>query len=114
METKVLLKISLIVALISTFIISILAANLEPSVRNIETINERSIDEWVKIQGIVVQENVIENLKIFTVNDGTASITCIFRKQSNSLENKKVEVLGKVIDYKGTLEIEVNSIKILE
>lgn len=114
METKVLLKISLIVALIGTFIISILAANLEPSVRSIETINERSIDEWVKIQGIVAQEKVIENLKIFTVNDGTASIACVLRKQSDSLKDKKVEVLGKVIDYKGTLEIEVNSIKILE
>lgn len=115
MKTKSLLKLSLIVALIGTFVIIILANNLEPKVRKIETINEKSLDEWVKIQGTIVQDYTKENLKIITVNDGTASINCILRKKSDSfnenLKGKRVEILGKVIEYKDEIEIEINSLK---
>lgn len=114
METKALLKLSLIVAIIGTFLITILATNLEPRTRAIETINERNVDEWVKIQGNVTQERTIETLKIFTVNDGTASINCVLRgNKTGNIENMNVEVFGKVIDYKGELEIEVSQIRIL-
>lgn len=111
METRALLKLSLVIALISTFIIVILASNLEPETRKIETINEKSLDEWAKIQGNVTQERTVETLKIITVNDGTASINCILRQKSDSFENKKVEILGKIIDYKGELEIEISRIR---
>ncbi|MEM2954709.1 MAG: OB-fold nucleic acid binding domain-containing protein [Candidatus Nanoarchaeia archaeon] len=119
METKALLKFSLIVALIGTFLIVIFAATLKPRTITIESINERNVDEWVKIQGNVTQERTIETIKIFTVNDGTASINCILRNARQkignleSLEGKEVEVLGKIIDYKGELEIETNQIMIL-
>jgi RecJ-like exonuclease len=113
METRTLLKLSLVVALVSTFIIVILANNLEPETKSIETINEKSLDEWIKIQGTVTQETAIETLKIITVNDGTASINCIFRQKSDSFKDKQVEILGKIIDYKGELEIEISKIRTL-
>jgi len=113
METKTLLKLSLITALVSIFVIIILATNLEPETKKIETINEKNLDEWIKIQGSVVKEIERENLKILVVSDGTASINCILRKKLNqSLKGKEVEIVGKVIDYKGILEIEIHQIKI--
>lgn len=113
METRALLKLSLVVALISTFLIVILAANLEPETRKIETINEKSLDEWVKIKGNVTQELELETLKIITVNDKTASINCVLRQKSDSFKDKQVEILGKIIDYKGDLEIEISRIRVL-
>lgn len=114
METRVLLKLSLVVALVSTFIIIILANNLEPNIKKIETINEKSLDEWVKIQGRVTQETDVETLKILTINDGTASINCILRKNPSkiSFKDQQVTVLGKIIDYKGNFEIDISEIKI--
>lgn len=117
METKVLLKLSLAIALMTVFLITILANVLEPETRAIETITERNLDEWVKIEGTVTQLREVETLKIITINDKTASINCIFRKKSDVSEkiseNSYVEVIGKVIDYKGELEIEASQIRIL-
>jgi|GEM_PF-1204272 len=116
METRTLLKLALVIALVSIFIIAILADRLEPPTRKIETINEKNLDEWVKIQGRVTQQKEYETLKIITVNDGMASIDCILPKEFNilNLENNNVEILGKVIDYKGNFEIKVAKIKILK
>ncbi|MEM4153037.1 MAG: OB-fold nucleic acid binding domain-containing protein [Candidatus Pacearchaeota archaeon] len=113
METKKLLKLSIVIALITIFLIAILANNLEPKTKAIETITERNLDEWVKIQGKVTHIKETETLKILTINDGTAAINCIFRKKLNINENSHVEIIGKVIDYKGELEIEISQIKIL-
>ena len=113
METRALLKLSLVIALISVFIITILATNIEPPIRKINTINEKSLDEWVKIQGTVTQQREYETLKIITVNDGTASINCVLRYDTAPIENKTVEILGKIVDYKGDFEIDVSEIRIL-
>ncbi len=114
METRALLKLSLVIALVSIFIIAILATNLEPSARKIETINEKSLDEWVKIQGTVTQQREYDTLKIITVNDGTAAINCVLRFDTVPLENKTVEILGKIVDYKGDFEVDVSRLKILQ
>ncbi|MGB9707887.1 MAG: hypothetical protein ACPLXC_00975 [Candidatus Pacearchaeota archaeon] len=114
MENRALLKLSLVIALVSIFIITILATNLEPPVRKIATINERSLDEWVKIQGEVTQQKEYENLKIITVHDDTASINCVLRFDTEPLENRTVEILGKVIDYKGDFEIDVSRLFIIK
>lgn len=114
METRTLLKISLVIALISIFILAILAINIEPSIRKIDSINEKSLDEWVKIQGKVTQQRDYETLRIITINDGTASINCVVRFNIVDLKNKTVEVLGKVIDYKGNFEIDVSRLIILQ
>ncbi|MCX8194013.1 MAG: OB-fold nucleic acid binding domain-containing protein [Candidatus Pacearchaeota archaeon] len=112
METKKLLKLSIVIALITIFLITILANSTEPKTRVIETITERNLDEWVKIEGTVTQVRDFETLKIITVNDKTASINCILRKKSNISEKSYVEIIGKVIDYKGELEIEISQLKI--
>lgn len=114
METRALLKFSLVTALISIFIITILANNLEPSIRKIDTINENNLDEWVKIRGTVTRQKEYETLKIITVNDGTASIDCILRVNTEPLENKTVEILGKIVEYKGNFEVDIHEIRIIK
>lgn len=113
-KTSNLLKLSLIIALVGTFMVVILANNLEPSTKTIDSINERSIDEWIKVQGNVTQETDVSGLKIITVNDGTASISCILRKNvSYNFKDQRVEIQGKITDYKGDIEIDISKITVL-
>lgn len=112
METKALLKLSLITALISLFIIVILADTIEPNLTEIREINEHRIDEWVKVRGNVTKQRSIEGLTILTIYDGTAGINAITRRKIENLKNLNVTIIGKIIDYKGELEIEVSEIKV--
>ena len=113
MKTKSLLKLALITALIGTFLVIILANNLEPSITKISAINERMIDEWIKIQGEVVDEMITNNLQILTIKDESASIRCVLREKTNSsFQNHDVMILGKVSEYKKELEIEISKIEL--
>jgi len=115
MKTKNLLKLSLITALIGTFIIIILANNLEPRIIEISTINTKMIDSWVKIQGNVTNERSVDSLTILTIYDGSAGInTVLYKKTESKFEGKEVIILGKVMEYKQELEIEISKITIKE
>ncbi len=111
METRALLKFSLIVSLIGIFILVILVNSIEPEIIKISSINERMIDEWVKIKGNVTEHRVVEGLTILTIYDGTAGINAIFRKEIHNIEGVEVTITGKIIDYKGELEIDISEIK---
>lgn len=114
MKTNSLLKLSLVVAILAILVIVLLANNLEPKTITISAINERMLDEWVKISGKVVDERTFENLKILTIDDGNATINAILReKENSSFLYQHVIILGKVIEYKNELEIEISRIEIL-
>jgi DNA/RNA endonuclease YhcR with UshA esterase domain len=52
-------------------------------------------------------------MEIITINDGTASIEIIARENINLNEGQTIQVLGKISEYKGTIQIEAEKIKIL-
>ena len=112
MKTKSLFKLALITAIFGTFVIIILANNLEPSTISISSINEKMLDEFTSIQGKVVDEQIFDKLHIITVKDNSASIRALLPKKTSTLLNKEVAILGKVIEYRGELEIEISRIKI--
>ena len=112
MKTKSLLKLALITAIFGTLVIVFLANNLEPSAIQISSINEKMLDEWVKISGKVVDEQIYENLHIITVKDKSASIRALLPEKTSSLLNKNAVILGKVIEYRNELEVEISRIRI--
>lgn len=75
---------------------------------------KKSLDEWIKIQGRVVDEQTFSTLRIITVSDETASINCVLQQNENLSINSKVEVTGKIVEYKGQIEIEVSDLRVLE
>jgi RecJ-like exonuclease len=111
METKFLLKLSLVVAILGTLAIAFLSDNIEPKTTEISSINERMLDEWVKISGNVVAEKNLDNLQILTVDDGSAAINAVLRENASGFQGHSVAILGKVIEYDNELEIEISSIK---
>jgi len=110
MKTRSLLKLSLITTIIGIYLIIILANTLEPNITKILDINEKMIDEWVKIEGNVTSQKSIGELTILTVYDGTAGIHAIMYKEIENFEGSEVVVLGKIIEYKGELEIQIEKI----
>ena len=113
MKTKALLKLSLITALIGTFLVIILANNLEPLIIEISNINENMIDEWVKIQGNVTNERNVGGLTILTIYDGSGGIRATLRKKTDvKFEGYEVVILGKIFEYKNEIEIEISKISI--
>lgn len=108
---KNLLKVSLITAILGTLAIVFLSNNLEPSTTAISSINEKMLDEWVKISGKVVDESSFEHLRILTIDDGSASIKALLREDINkSFKGSTMTILGKVIEYKNELEVEISRI----
>jgi RecJ-like exonuclease len=116
MQSKKLLKISLIVTFIGLFLIIILANCFEPKTTEISSIDKKILDEWVKVTGQVNNLKSISTesgyLTTFTITDSTGRIDVIFYKKINLTE--KVEIIGKISEYQGKLQISASKIKILE
>lgn len=111
METRSLMKLSFAIAVLGTLAVVFLSNSLEPPIIQISNINERMLDEWVRISGNVIDEKNFDNLQILTIDDGNATINAVLREKASSFQNHDVVILGKVIEYENELEIEISSIK---
>jgi len=108
MQEKLLLKIALITSLVGILIIFFISDNIEISQSNIEKITLDNKDEMVKVKGRV--SKVIDTEKVTILNILQPSeITVVLFKQENEAslikENNEVEIIGKVDEYNGELEI---------
>ena len=112
MKTESLLKISFIMMFIGLFAIVFLSDYIEPSLMKIQDMNEFMLDEWVKINGTIIDVQNISATLILTLEDDTASIKVIEYNAKNLefSEGMTAEVLGKVTEYKGELEISASKI----
>ena len=117
-----LLRIALITALIGIIGLIIFTPSIEVKKVSINDITRSMIDEKVSIQGVItdiVQSSSKTNY-FLTISDGESQITLIvFEKQvaeisSRNLniedfKNKKVEVVGRITEYKSDLELILSS-----
>lgn len=111
MKTENLLKISFVVMLIGILTIIILSNYAEPSLTKIQNINEMMIDEWVKINGTIIDLTNYNSTSIFLLEDNTATIKVVqYNAYSDIHRGMSVEIIGKVIEYKNELEIEASKI----
>ena len=125
-----LLKIALVTSLIGLIGLILFTPSIEVKKVKIEEINRGMIDEEVSIDCVVteVKSSSSKSSYFLTINDGTGQMpliifeTQIAQMQSNSFEiedfkDKKVNVIGKVTEYNGQLEIILSggdSLKIIE
>lgn len=125
-----LLKIALVTSLIGLIGLILFTPSIEVKKVKIEDITRAMIDEEVSIDCVVseVKSSSSGSSYFLTINDGTGQMqliifeTQIAQMQSNSLEiedfkDKKVNVIGKVTEYNGQLEIILSSgdsLKIIE
>jgi RecJ-like exonuclease len=116
---KKLIKLSFIISVLGIFLIYLLAINLEPKQVPISSISQKSLEQFVKIQGYVIKPGIIENksegyaFTIFKIQDNSGEIEVIFRNSLKLKNLQRVEIIGKVSTYENQLQIESYKIKLL-
>ena len=108
MQEKTILKIALIVSLIGLLILYLISDNITIKQASIEKITLDNKDEMVKVRGIVSRLADTEKVTIMEITQ-PAEVTVVLFKGSNEStpirEGNEVEIIGKVDEYEGKLEI---------
>lgn len=117
MNKTILVKTSLIISIIGIFLIILFANNLEPEVSKISSITVKDLDNYIKIQGQIedfkeILLNNSEYLELFKVKDDSGSIEVVFRKRISLQTSQEIEIVGKISEYQGSLQIEASKIKV--
>ncbi len=80
---------------------------------NISDITSKDIGKKVKIHGqVMIQEDIKESkLLVIKIKDSTGEIEGIISYSNNALQlTKNLTIIGKVQQYKGSLQIQVEKI----
>jgi DNA/RNA endonuclease YhcR with UshA esterase domain len=122
MEDQQIFRIALITSIIGLVGMLYFADAIEPREIKINEINRGMIDQDVSLEGVVqnVKKSSTSNTYFLEIMDGTGKITVIifenaaldFQKQNLSISNlygRRVRVTGKISEYKGQMEIILNS-----
>ena len=116
MQEKTLLKTALICSLLGLLSLYLISNNIEIKEKNIEKITLDNKDEFVKLNGIV--NNVIDTEKVTIIKIlQPQEITVVLFKNENKTMNiqqgNKVEVIGKVDEYEGKMEIIADRLRVI-
>ncbi|MBL7055802.1 hypothetical protein ISS07_02735 [Candidatus Woesearchaeota archaeon] len=107
MKEKTLLKIALITSLAGLLIIFLISGNINLSEENIGKITIDNQDDFVKVKGIVNSMIDTEKVMIIEISQ-LQSIKVVMFKNNVDIpitEGNEIEIIGKVDEYEGSLEI---------
>lgn len=103
-------KLAFLTAVLGISLLLFLSNSLEPRLVKISDINDNLLEQHVKIQGNVTSFKTYGNFVVFSLEDESGNIPVIVYNLEGNLTGR-VEIIGKVKEYKGKLEIEANKIK---
>ena len=89
---------------------------IEPKIIKINEIEKKKLDSFVRIEAEISEVKETEGLFILTLKDETGEIKSILYKDKQNYEfeeliGENLEITGKIIEYNGGLEIEIEKIK---
>ena len=117
MKNSRLVKFSLIVSLLGILLLIFLSIYSEPKQISIDKINEKQLDNYIKINGTIVNINKIKSDQgyfiIIRLKDFSGLIDILDYQNTNLKINQQIQVIGKVSEYKNQLQVESKKIKIL-
>lgn len=99
-------KIALVTAIVGIIALILLSLNLEPKEMKISDINDKMIGQYVRVSGDV-EKIKHSSVTSFTIKDDSGDIYA-FSYENLNVTNGKYELIGKVNEYHGVLEIEVS------
>jgi DNA/RNA endonuclease YhcR with UshA esterase domain len=123
MEDTQIFRIALITAIIGLAGMTLLSEKVMPNKMDISEISKSNIGETVVIEGHI---NTIKSygnkLYILSVIDNTGMMNVVIKdnlineykrngQNPQLYENRYVRISGKVIDYKGSIELELTDVK---
>ena len=110
MQQKTLFKASLIFSLVGIFILLFLANSIEPKQTNIKEINNKMLNQKVKVSGTILNIQDKESFKILSISDSTGKIDVLCECKDNLKENQKITVIGTIGEYGSYLQISADKI----
>ena len=116
MKEKNLLKIALISSLIGILILFIVSQNISVEEKTISRITIEDVDKKVKIKGFVEKVIDTEKVVIIDVVQPQNMNVVLFKEGNETIDVKKddfIEVIGKVEEYKGKLEVIGQRVRII-
>jgi len=116
MKEKTLLKIALIVSLTGLLILYIISDNITISQTSIEKITLDNKDDMVKVKGVVSKVIDTEKVTIMEITQPTEITVVLFKDENTTTkikENNQIEIIGKVDEYEGKLEIIAHRARII-
>ena len=108
MKEKTLLKIALIVSLAGLLILYLISDNITIKEKNIEKITIDNKDEFVKVKGLVSKVIDTEKVTIMEIMQPQEITVVLFKGENKTTliqKGNEVEIIGKVDEYEGKLEI---------
>lgn len=106
MKEKSLLKVALVCSLIGVTVLFFISEFIEVEERNIEEITIDDLDKNVKIIGTVSKIVDTDKVVIMDITQPQKLKVMLFKdKEINLKKGNYIEVLGKVQEYEGELEI---------
>jgi len=116
MREQTLLKTALIVSLLGLSILYLINDNIDIKEKNIEKITIDNKDEFVKLKGIVSRLIDTEKVTIMEITQPQEITVVLFKDENKTMpiqEGNEVEVIGKVDEYEGKLEIIADRLRII-
>jgi len=111
-KPKLNLKTTLAISLIGILLLLFLSQTLTPKLTNIENINNKLLNQKIKVQGQISNIRTFEdsNFQIISIKDSTGNIDLILNNPINITKNQNITVIGKVTEYNQTLQIQADKI----
>jgi DNA/RNA endonuclease YhcR with UshA esterase domain len=116
MKEKTLLRIALICSLLGLLSLYLISENINIEEKNIEKITLENKDEFVKLKGTVTNVVNAENVMIIDILQPQEITVVMFKSNGQQIGIKKgqqIEVIGKVDDYEGNLEIIADRVRVI-
>lgn len=106
------LRVALIASIIGVSVLFIISDNIEVDEKTIDMIEKDNIGDMVKIKGVITKISDT-NKTMFLELSQPESITMILFKDKDIplLEGDFVEIIGKVDEYEGEMEVIVDKIR---
>ncbi len=114
MKTEALMKIALATSLLGLFSLYILSETLEPKIILISEIDEKMFDSYTRISGQITSARETEGLYILHVEDSSGEIDVVIYKEGEKIsfhKGQEVEVIGKVSEFRGKLQLEAVDVR---
>lgn len=116
MREKTLLKIALIISLLGLLGLYIISGNIEIKEKNIEKITLENKDEFVKLRGIVNKVIDTEKVAIMEIMQPQEITVVLFKNEDKTIQIKdgnEVEIIGRVGEYEGKLQIVADRLRVV-
>ena len=117
MKETTLLRIALICSLVGLVILYFVSDNIEINERNIEKITMADKDEMVKVSGIITGVINSEKVTILKIMKPEEIMVVMFKSENQTMpfkQGNEVEIIGKVDEYEGKMEIIASKVRIIK